>query len=593
MGTLQEIKNPATAAVLKGLSLISAVHRNTAKREVVKLMREVDPELIREADQNWNGKRHEWVMKDTPHVGTVVVMNAGQPVAYYVPRTIAEALNGADPMESQLGLAAIKANNTLKALYTQLNYGFWPVNLMRDTGSFWLQMPGAMSPLRWAKNLPRAYRAAVSSTKGTPNADAVDALKRLMVISRAEYRGLDAADEHELTLESFGQTPADWDRTAKQHHLLMRAWLKYKGFGQTFERLNKINGMLYLDEHFPDKPEWQKRKIVRELAGSPDFLERSGSAVVNWALMFYNPWKEGLHSLKAAAKADPWGFSFKTFAMVMLPAVLQALAASGLFGDERQKQYRSIPDYDLSNYWCIPLGWQNEAQGKVAYLRLPLAEPMRVLNGVVFHSLTDRGQGLAEYGAGQLPGLNSLAKVAMGWGTLLLAGKNPPDPLRGKDVIEPDVFEAGGLPVAQAMGKWTWNELGGGIVHRFRDPQLTDAPQENVEKFLQTPVVSNFLGRWVKVSSRGIDDQDRKLAEPVRQQRAQARVAVREMIRKFEAQEPWGPEERALVNRDAYAAQYLSETLAKVMAQRESLLLRRWEKRESSAERGAVFAPSN
>ena len=591
MGTLQEIKNPATAAVLKGLSLISAVHRNTAKREVVKLMREVDPELIREADQNWNGKRHEWVMKDTPHVGTVVVMNAGQPVAYYVPRTIAEALNGADPMESQLGLAAIKANNTLKALYTQLNYGFWPVNLMRDTGSFWLQMPGAMSPLRWAKNLPRAYRAAVSSTKGTPNADAVDALKRLMVISRAEYRGLDAADEHELTLESFGQTPADWDRTAKQHHLLMRAWLKYKGFGQTFERLNKINGMLYLDEHFPDKPEWQKRKIVRELAGSPDFLERSGSAVVNWALMFYNPWKEGLHSLKAAAKADPWGFSFKTFAMVMLPAVLQALAASGLFGDERQKQYRSIPDYDLSNYWCIPLGWQNEAQGKVAYLRLPLAEPMRVLNGVVFHSLTDRGQGLAEYGAGQLPGLNSLAKVAMGWGTLLLAGKNPPDPLRGKDVIEPDVFEAGGLPVAQAMGKWTWNELGGGIVHRFRDPQLTDAPQENVEKFLQTPVVSNFLGRWVKVSSRGIDDQDRKLAEPVRQQRAQARVAVREMIRKFEAQEPWGPEERALVNRDAYAAQYLSETLAKVLAQRESLLLRRWEKRESSAERGAVFAP--
>lgn len=591
MGTLQEIKNPATAAVMKGLSLISAVHRNTAKREVVKLMQEVDPELIREADQNWNGKRHEWVMKDTPHVGTVVVMNGGQPTAYYVPRTIAEALNGADPMESQLGLAAIQANNTLKALYTQLNYGFWPVNLMRDTGSFWLQMPGAMSPLRWAKNLPRAYRAAVSSTRGTPNADAKEALRRLMVISRAEYRGLDAADEHELTLESFGQTPADWDRTAKQHHLLMRAWLKYKGFGQTFERLNKINGMLYLDEHFPDKPEWQKRKIVRELAGSPDFLERSGSAVVNWALMFYNPWKEGLHSLKAAAKADPWGFSFKTFAMVMLPAVLQALAASGLFGDERQKQYRSIPDYDLSNYWCIPLGWQNEAQGKVAYLRLPLAEPMRVLNGVVFHSLTDRGQGLAEYGAGQLPGLNSLAKVAMGWGTLLLAGKNPPDPLRGKDVIEPDVFEAGGLPVAQAMGKWTWNELGGGIVHRFRDPQLTDAPQENVEKFLQTPVVSNFLGRWVKVSSRGIDDQDRKLAEPVRQQRAQARVAVREMIRKFEAQEPWGPEERALVNRDAYAAQYLSETLAKVLAQRESLLLRRWEKRESSAERGAVFAP--
>ncbi len=590
MGTLQEIKNPATAAMMKGLSLISAVHRNTAKREVMKLMQEVDPELIREADQHWNGKRHEWVMKDTPHVGTVVVMNGGQPTAYYVPRTIAEALNGADPMESQLAIAAIKANNTLKALYTQLNYGFWPVNLMRDTGSFWLQMPGAMSPVRWAKNLPRAWRAAVSSERGTPNADAKEALRRLMVISRAEYRGLEAADEHEFTLESFGQTPADWDRTAKQHHLLLRAWLKYKGLGQTFERLNKINGMLYMDEYFPSKPEWQKQKIVRELAGSPDFLERSGSAAVNWALMFYNPWKEGLHSLKAAAKADPWGFSFKTFGLVMLPAVLQALAASGLFGDERKKQYRSIPDYDLSNYWCVPLGWQDEAQGKVAYMRLPLAEPMRVMNGVIFHTLTARGQGLTEYGAGQLPGLNSFAKVAMAWAALA-AGQNPHDTFRGKDVVDKDTFEAGGIGVAGSMGKWTWNELGGGIVHRFADPQLTDPPKENIEQFLQAPVVSNLLGRWVKVSSRGIDDADRKLAEPVRQQRAQARVAVREMIRKFESKEPWAPEEHALINKDAYAAQYLSETLAKVLAQRESLLLRRWEKRESNAERGAVFAP--
>ena len=95
----------------------------------------------------------------------------------------------------------------------------------------------------------------------------------------------------------------------------------------------------------------------------------------------------------------------------------------------------------------------------------------------------------------------------------------------------------------------------------------------------------------MKISSRGIDDADRKLAEPVRQQRAQARVAVREMIRKFADKEPWLPEERALINKDAYAASYLSETLAKVLAQRESLLLRRWEKRESNAERGAVFAP--
>ena len=590
MGTLQEIKNPATAAVMKGLSLISAVHRNTAKREVMKLMREVDAELIREADQNWNGKRHEWVMKDTPHVGTVVVMNEGKPTAYYVPRTIADALNGADPMESQLAIAAIKANNALKALYTQFNYGFWPVNLMRDTWSFWLQMPGVTAPVRWAKNLPRAWRASVSSERGTPNADAKEALRRLMLISRAEYRGLEAANEHELTLESFGQTPADWDRTAKQQHLLMRAWLKYKGFGQTFERLNKINGMLYVDQHFASMPEWQKQKIVRELAGSPDFLERSGSAAVNWALMFYNPWKEGLHSLKAAAKGDPWGFGFKTFALVMLPAVLQALAASGLFGDERKKIYRSIPDYDLSNYWCVPLGWQDEKQGKAAYIRLPLAEPMRIMNGVIFHTLTQRGQGLTEYGAGQLPGLNSFAKVAMGWAALA-AGKNPHDTFRGKDVVDKDTFEAGGLPVAAEMGKWTWNELGGGIVHRFRDPQLTDPPTENVEKFLQMPVVSNLLGRWLKVSSRGIDDQDRKLAEPVRQQRAQARVAVREMVRKLEAKEPWGQEEHALINKDAYAASYLAETVAKVLPQRESLDLRRWERRESNAERGAVFAP--
>ena len=187
-------------------------------------------------------------------------------------------------------------------------------------------MPGLTAPFYWAKHLPKALVAARQSvTHAKPNPWADAALRRKMVISKGDPRGVWAAadNEFEVKLASFGMDPAQWQGQADAVHRVVRAWDYYKNLGQTFERVNKIAGMLYLDEKFPKLPEWKKREIVRERAGSPNFLERGvNNPVVDLVFLFYNPWKEATRSLVKSARENPVSFTAKAGTAVLLPSAL-------------------------------------------------------------------------------------------------------------------------------------------------------------------------------------------------------------------------------------------------------------------------------
>lgn len=616
IGNLGEIKNPATATVLKGLSLISAAARNTMKREVVNLLRTAHPEEILPARERWNGRAREAIIEDNhPTIGTIVYLDQGKTRAFYVRKVIADAVNGAGLWDNVLYSALVKASGWQKAIFTQLNYAFWPVNFVRDSVGWWLQMPGVSAPVAWLRHLPAALKAArqsVTHAQYNPHADAV--LRRRMVISQGDPRGVwSAADnEFEARLASYGMNPAQWDAQAGKVHGLVKAWNAYRELGQTIERVNKISGMLYLDEKFPKMPEWQKREIVRERSGSPNFLERGASnPAVDLVFLFYNPWKEGVRSLVRSARANPVSFGSKVATAVAMPTILQAAAVNGWLGGERQEQYNSIPDYDLTNYLCVPLGWVDRAQHKVAYLRLPLWEPARIAHGTMFQLLTARGQGITSHAGGQLPGLNPLFKIAGMWAQYAL-GHNPADTQRGVNVLTDKQYAAGGGQAIAQLLKQSWNDAGGSIVHRFRNLNLEASPQSDAEKLLDVPLVSNALGRWVKVSDRGLVDQARKLSGDVAQHRAQVQLGVDEILRRMTTGGAWSlalaavqtgssdalagslalaqlsPAEKLLL-RDPYALEYFQRKFTDTVASKASVNARLWENAKSNEERAALL----
>jgi hypothetical protein len=616
IGNLGEIKNPATATVLKGLSLISAAYRNTMKREVVKMLQEQHPEDIMPARTRWNGKAREAVIiDDHPAVGTIVYLDRGQPQAFYVRRVMSDAVNSASGADNLAYSMLLNATGWQKGLFTQLNYGFWPVNFVKDVIGWTMQMPGLATPYYWAKNLPKALIAArqsVTHSKPNPYADA--ALRRKMLISKGDPRGVWAAaeNEYEMKLASFGMDPVQWKGQADGAHRLVKLWDWYKNLGQTVERVNKISGMIYLDEKFPGMPEWKKREIVRERGGSPNFLERGASnPAVDLVALFYNPWKEGLRSLGKSARENPWSFAAKGTAAIAMPTVLAAAAVNGWLGADRQEQYKSIPDYDLTNYLCVPLGWVNREQRKVYYLRLPLWEPARIAHGTLFQALTNRGQGMAAHVGGQLPGLNPIWKIGLAWASYM-QGKNPVDVSRGVPVMPDKVFEAGGPATLAEMAKYTWNEAGGSILNRFKNLNLESSPESEGEKFLSVPGVNNALGRWLKVSDRGLADQQRGVAGEIGQERAQIQLGVDEILRKLTGEGSWDNLQQALKTGDAnamaramtaaaltdsermlmrepYALEYFTRKFPELVASKANVNARLWFNAQSTEERAKLI----
>lgn len=551
VGNLGEIKNPGTATMLKGASLISALARNTMKRELVRALQETEQypgELIRPAEVAWNGKATVPRIVDGPKASTILYLEDGQVKAFYTRKLLADAVNGDSPVANHAASTLQSAKGLLKGLFTQ-QPGFWAFNFVRDTAGFWAQMPGLRAPVGWARAFPRAVVGARASVTGRENPYAEAALKRRMLISRMEQAGswAEVSNEWEHRVSAYGFDPASWNKELTATERALKIWHSWMGWGKTIERANKLAGMIYLDEYAPPKyrnaPEYLKREWVRSLAGSPDFLERGKSAnSIDWMFLFYNPWKEGVRSLVSSVKTDPLGAAAKATALMIAPTVLQAMAYNGAFGPDLQKRYRSVGLYDLTNY-LIPYASPPDKNGGVGIFRLPLFEPHRILHGVLFQLLTGQSEGMLSHAGGQLPGLNPIVTSAYQWGQYLM-GENPFDFFRGANVLTDQQQAARGgahgrpgevwnAAALGQMGKQTWNNLGGTVLYRFQNLNLENPPATTAQQIVNLPVVNNILGRWYKVTNAGITDRARLAAAPVAQQEAEFNGATQVMLEKI------------------------------------------------------------
>lgn len=582
LGYLGDIRSPYLAMTQKAFALINFAYKQMAVKSVVRFMEQHEPTLIAEAELRFNGRHFEPRIVETSNVGTLLTLESGKLRAYYVPREIVESLERGSPLESMIVGLATKVLSWPKALLTELNPGFWPVAFAKDVATLGLQLKGGAKAIA---NIPEAHRAARALAAGRPNKLADQALERLMVISRADPRGehLGQADEMTRMLLRMGQNPQLWDAEAEKISRAMRFWMAWKQQGQILERTVKIAGMMHLDsEEFASMPEWMKKRTVNELAGSPDFLERGRAASVlelSGGPIFYNAWLRGVQAMKDSAQRNPRGFFGKFMAFFGLPMLALYGFEKGWLdlgmdpeeAEDKRDQLRSIPERDKLRGFVIPMGWQDKEQGKVAYLMLPFPDQARYLTATLRKSVQTAGGddasklgvgSLIQFGGQDLPGQNPMIAEANKWWQFAALGRNPYDSFRGMPVIDEDKFKAGSG--AGDLAKQSAANLTGGILYKPQFQKAGDTPT-GMEEFLKTPVISNLLGRWVRVSNAGLTEEADRITEPAAKKEAGLRVIGEEMIRKTLAGETWTASENTLAQNEPYLIQYVSGSLGKVI----------------------------
>ena len=618
VGYVGPIENSFLATMQQDLSLMDMALREPTKKLLIDVMsNSIYADEWAKAEPKWDGKKMSYEIKENKRMGSLVFMHHGKMQVWYGPAALVQQYTRGNAIENRLAAFIFHhGSRHFQNWMTQLNYGFWPVAYARDIGAFRDQMPGAkrnpFSKKSYWHYRKRALKAAKSSVLGRHNKDALEALDRgVWITQRERITGQDSDIPAADLFLSYGQREEMWlPKDAQAERSVRRGARRiaeiYRGWGQVRERAVKIAGMFYLDDHHSDMSEFQKREFIREFSGSPDFLQRGrGGIALNFLMPFFNPVKEGVRSgLKSTFRSPrtagerAWKFTKYTF----LPLVALEAARRGMFAallgddasDELQEMLNAIPRYDWDNYECIPLGWVDREQGKVAYFRRALHDNERVLRGVLAKAMrsdqeTMRFKDLANVAGAQLPGWNPIFKTAIAWHTYKVTGHPPIDVYSGVQILSDDMVKADQSPEGDwhgdwAMAQYTWDTMGGGIIHRFGAARqyLPNPEKKPLEKFLALPVISNLLGRWIKVSSRGLTVPDEQIDKMVDNTRALARVKAQQMIALTLAGKPLTDAQIELLQTDEYLEGYYSRKLDEVHELRSMTPRQRAEKKASS-----------
>jgi hypothetical protein len=570
IGYLGPIRSPYLALVQKSFSLISFTRRQRVLKSMVQFMQAEHPEMIVPAERYFNGSHMEFREINTGPTATVYVLEGGKPAAYYIPKEFAEQFSSKSPDEMELIKFVNRVVSVNKSLITELNPGFWALNMPRDIGSLVVNVPGGWKALRY---FPEAYRAARDLVTLRPNARADQALAREMVISRANYRDESLGDSTEVgrALARFGQSPVlmrkvteDMTRFQRILRALAMGWRGFVSVGKTLERTTKIAAMMHMDKAFPNMPEWQKQRMVVEMAGSPDFLERGRLAwLMDTFMLFYNPFVQGIHSSITAAKANPKKAALKYSLYMGAPALALWLFENGflsfLMPDDLEHDLRekllSIPENDKRRGWVIPLWWSDYEQRKVAYLVLPMAEQLRAAHialrgwlqgisggiraagkegasagdvaGAIYGRTPVEGlRSSLAFGVQDVPGMNPFIDELIIHTRYWVAHQNPFDSHTGRQILDTDTFEAkegGGELLKRSVSR-----LGAGILYRYRKDN--DIPT-TAEKVLNKGIVSNTLGRFFRVSNRGRYEQIANVVDEQKTEVARMHMAAKRIVR--------------------------------------------------------------
>lgn len=567
-GTLKGITNPGDATILKTLVTIRAIEHNNAKVGVFKFLTEAFPKDIQQAREIGSPKGPHPVEPDKNSGLTMVTyMERGRLRGKYVDPYVAASLNnerlGSDSVIATKILRLIGLpNNFFRPIFTSLNLGFQAFNVFRDFGRFWKNTPG-MTLRRALTRYSQGVQLARTRAFGVDKTSSPKAMRGYADLLEAENSKILDVTLNDLLMgrepedtfieETLARMGAIGHKMPKRHPLirpLLAIGVKIKEVGDFIETLPKAagiyeaigeqlrsDGVIVRNREIKDIPADQ-RSFIRRKQGSPDF--RAGGTLkpaTNEIFLFSNAITQAWRADIEVA-TDPTtrsGFWMKTAMVNLLPKALLMALMMGAGGDELKKLIQKITEYDRTNYIPVPLGVDDN--GNLIYLRLPQDDSGRMLGGLFWKGLQaargdrdvmDMLTQVFDYTAGQVPSVTPAYDVVSDWATML-SGRNPYDDFRQRSVLTDDEQQARGLPAWKKFLGWQFQQVGGSIVWKFH---ASDRPTERTvgQTLIELPLVSNIIGRFIRISNQGERESLRDAAKDVAKDEAKRRISETEAV---------------------------------------------------------------
>jgi len=541
VGTLKEIADPYIATIAKTLALQRAIAEQRAKKATMDWLQQYHADEIQKAEVVNPGDRIP-VFRHKPDFGLLEMYEDGKRIAFNVDPYIAKAFEHLDPGDVSIAVRILNSINRgiFHPLFITYNPGFaFYFNPLRDFFESWLLAPnvglGTLLKAYW-KALPTAvkFRLGVNDKL----MDEMLANKAIDVPYNEIYKdGEDDFYSELLARHGFIEKKKGLMQRVEESFPIAKpvtAILKGVRFaGQVLESLSKIAG------YNVRKAQGLKGKKLayetRTFVGTPAYMRKgTKTQISNTLFMYSNVFIKGI---ERAAKigTDPktrGGFWFKLAMLALLPKLMMMLADSGDVDDELKDVYERIPEYDKTNYICIPVaktdggkhGW------KTVYIRIPHPEIGRLVSGLFWKmGKALRGDAtswhqILDFGAGNMPNIAPPLTITAGWGQYL-TGKNPYDNFRGRYVLPETEFKAGGWPALKKMIYWTSNQAG---LTRLATYDLSE--KTTFEIAMQ---ITPLLNRVVKISDYGMEEKMTAKVREREQEKAEMRLARSPLVRAF------------------------------------------------------------
>lgn len=528
-GTYEDVREVASATIMKDLSIIRAINRKKMLEKTVQTLQKYSPDLVRIADEKGKGNSRRILDPKEAGWGLVTYYNKGKMEGYYLPEDMVNAFNKNPGEMNAVYTLMAKMNMPFKEAYINKNPGFWVTNLMRDYSANTKKLPGMNVPFsHFWELLPRYVRAMKPDVRKKL---LTEMKQQNLLITAEQYFSTDSeTSEIENLTKRFGVDDG------KKKNPLKRLADNMDALNEFFEQTSKLAAKLYLDE----KTDWsdlKKAHAIRTQAGSPDFTRKgTGHPLLNNTFIFYNAIKEGWRAEVEVAKERPAEYTWKT-AKALMPKVLMYLAGAGYFGKEEEELINNESEYNLKNKIVIPLFWVGEGENRKAVtLKLPQNETDRVV-GALFSEMmpSDKGDekdlvGVLDYLGGQMPGIAPAFSMA-GDVKSFATGKNPHNEFYGRGAIPDEVWNAKGnnKEKTEHALKYLWNQYGGGSIHRFDTDDIKE-DKGAVESVVKAPILSNVLGRFISVTDAGNRQRLRSLRLEAEREKNGERRAMKRAI---------------------------------------------------------------
>lgn len=577
-GTLKEVASPSTATIMKMISTIRGLEHQRAKLGTFAFLKENFPDEVVPAKKMFNGKIQVPVESEDANKKLVKYLDKGKVEGYYLDNYIASSLNYETPDRINLALRIIKTLNgaPLRPLFITFNTGFQTFNFVRDFKRYVKNYPSkslTVSVVKAIDSYARATKPAFARAFDKENAiiQEMEDKKVLSITYNDMLKGMREEDKQvDFLLKKYDVIKGSSGRAAFFRPFL--APLEFiERMGNMIETLPKVAGYQSLQGKLPPG---ELANFVRSYLGSPDFLKGGKSKWwTNEMFLFSNAITQGMRADYAIASTPKsrGGYWWKTAMMDFLPKLLMFMAAAGLFGAYVKKQMDDVSEYDKTNYIIVPFGEENN---KTTYLRIPQDETGRFFGGLLWKgiqtamgkekaTMQDNIFQLLSYAGGQFPSLTPTLQVASAIGEYM-TGQNPYDFYRGRSIIPNQVFKAGGMEANKAFAYWVMQNLGANIVLGTSVTEATGGQKGWLQNLVEKPILSNIIGRWIKVSNYGQTEQNNKIKGFVQQQQSQQALARNQALQG--ALDKWKTSDHSDSTRISIEKQLIQNTLGTITA---------------------------